>query len=153
MPAADQPDRGRLHALTRLIVSRRTAWVFALVPLVLGGVLLGLVGEVERETRSQDNLPDDSQTSLAAQLLQDLPEKEGSTAIVAVTSDEALDQQELDRLAPEPGGARRDRAGRRRPAHGQRRRHRGDRRRTDPGSHRHRPRRRGLRPPGRPGRA
>ncbi|HTW16690.1 MAG TPA: MMPL family transporter [Nocardioides sp.] len=101
MPAADQPDPGRLHALTRLIVSRRTAWLFALVPLLLGGVLLGLVGEVERETQSQDNLPDDSQTSLAAQLLQDLPEKEGSTAIVAVTSDEALDQQELDRLAPE----------------------------------------------------
>lgn len=113
MPAADQPDRGRLDALTRLIVSRRTAWVFALVPLLLGGVLLGLVGGVERETRSQDNLPDESQSSLAADLLQDLPEKEGSTAIVAVTSDEALDQQELDRLAPElvelgaiaPGGA------------------------------------------------
>ncbi|KAA1422994.1 MMPL family transporter [Mumia zhuanghuii] len=101
MPGADQHPLQHAHALVRLIISKRTAWIFALVPLLLGGILLGVVGEVERQAQPQDNLPDGSQSARAAQLLQDLPEKQGSSAIVAVTSDDRLDQAFLGDLAPQ----------------------------------------------------
>ncbi|CAM3202250.1 MMPL family transporter [Nocardioides dubius] len=100
MPVAGRHARGPADVLTRLIVSRRYAWLFALVPLMLGGLLLGVVGEVDRDSRAQDNLPDGSASAEAALLLEHLPEREGSTAIVAVTSDQQLPASTLDELAP-----------------------------------------------------
>ncbi|GAA4372349.1 MMPL family transporter [Nocardioides caricicola] len=74
-------------ALAPIIAGRRTAWVFALLPILLAVVLIGGVGEAEHRTDSRDNLPDNADSTAAAFLLDELPDEATEAAIVLWTAD------------------------------------------------------------------
>ncbi|CAM3730078.1 MMPL family transporter [Nocardioides zeicaulis] len=78
----------RTPAAARVVAGRRTAWAVALVPILLALAVLALVPEGERETTSTDTSPIGADSTLAAQLLDELPEDEGQVAIVLWTADE-----------------------------------------------------------------
>lgn len=86
----------------RLITGRRTAWLVALLPLLLAGVVLGLVGEGERDRSPLDSLPTGLDSTLGTALQERLPAADSSVAIVLVTADEGrLDQAALDAVPVE----------------------------------------------------
>lgn len=74
-------------ALAPIIAGRRTAWAFALLPILLAVVLIGGVGEAEHRTDSRDNLPDNADSTAAAFLLDELPDEATEAAIVLWTAD------------------------------------------------------------------
>ena len=75
------------------ITGRRTAWAFALVPLLVAiAVMVGL-GEGEREQLSTDSLPAGYDSTAGTALLDQLPDESTTAAIVLFTAD----QGELDR--------------------------------------------------------
>ncbi|MDT9593153.1 MMPL family transporter [Nocardioides zeae] len=90
-----------------IVVGRRTAWLVALLPLLLAGLLIGLVGEGERERTPLDGLPAGLDSTYAAELAEELPESDGSVAVVLFTADSIADEQgALEQLTSElTGGA------------------------------------------------
>ena len=101
MAHADTPAGGQsAGALTRFITGRRTAWVVALVPLLLGLVMLGFLGEGERERTDSDTLPAGLDSTLATELQEQLPDEGASTAVVVFSADGGgeLDEQQLEAL-------------------------------------------------------
>lgn len=74
-------------ALAPIIAGRRTAWLFALLPILLAVVLIGGVGEAEHATDSRDNLPENADSTSAAYLLDELPDEATEAAIVLWTAD------------------------------------------------------------------
>ena len=58
------PSTSRGSALARFITGRRTAWLVALVPIVLAVLVIGVVPEGEREARATDSLPESSGSTL-----------------------------------------------------------------------------------------
>lgn len=94
----------------RRLTSRRVAPFVALLPLLLGGLLIGLLGTAERTVGSADELPEGSGVAEAAALAERLPDDATSTAIVLWTAEDGeLSQetlQEIHRLAGDlPGGS------------------------------------------------
>lgn len=73
--------------MTSLIIGRRTAWMLALAPFLLALVLIGAVGEGDRESRSTDALPAGLDSTEGTALLDRLPEAASSAAIVLFTAD------------------------------------------------------------------
>ena len=88
-------------APARFVSGRRTAWLVALVPLLLALAVILLVPEGERDNSAIDNLPAGADSTLAVELADQLPEDDGQVAIVLWTAtsgsiDEST-QQDLDR--------------------------------------------------------
>ncbi len=79
------------------LVGRRTAWLVALVPLLLAGALIGLWGEADRDAGPTDSLPRGADSTLATELRDQLPAEDSSVAIVLWTADEG--QLSADQLA------------------------------------------------------
>lgn len=73
---------------THIATGRGTAWVVALVPLMLGILAIGLWGQGERDRLAIDQLPEGYDSTLAVDLAEALPETDGSTAIVLFTAEE-----------------------------------------------------------------
>lgn len=84
MPGRQSP------APARFVTGRRTAWLVALVPLLLAVLAIGLVPEGERETSATDTLPQGADSTLAVELAEDLPDDEGQVALVLWTVDGEL---------------------------------------------------------------
>lgn len=83
-------------ALAPIIAGRRTAWLFALLPILLAVALIGGVGEAEHATDSRDNLPENADSTAAAFLLDELPDEATEAAIVLWTADSGkLSEQAL----------------------------------------------------------
>nr|ANY57934.1 membrane protein [uncultured bacterium] len=61
------------QALRAMLTARRTAWAFALVPLVLAVAVSALLGEAERSASPLDSLPRGADSTVAAALQEDLP--------------------------------------------------------------------------------
>ncbi|MFM6852062.1 MAG: MMPL family transporter, partial [Terrabacter sp.] len=79
--------------VARVISGRRTAWLVALVPLLLALAVLVLVPEGERDARATDTLPAGADSTFAVELADQLPEDDGQVAIVLWTADSGtLDQ-------------------------------------------------------------
>ena len=74
--------------MVSLLTGRRTAWLVALVPLLLAGALIGLLGEGERDAGPTDSLPRGADSTLATELRDQLPAEDASVAIVLYTADE-----------------------------------------------------------------
>ena len=74
--------------VTTIIAGRRTAWVFALIPILLALALIGGVGEAENETDARYLLPDGADSTAAAWLVDELPDEATEAAIVLWTADE-----------------------------------------------------------------
>ncbi|MDN4172439.1 MMPL family transporter [Nocardioides sp. SOB77] len=89
----------RPHPVTSRIVARRTAWLFAFLPLVAALLGLVLLGEGDRPQEPLDQLPRDLDSTLATELEQRLPDEGSDTAVVLWTADEGeLDRGALDEL-------------------------------------------------------
>lgn len=67
------------------MVSRRGAWLSALLPIVAAFLVIGLLGEAERQPMSTDSLPEGYGSTQATELQAKLPEADSSTAIVLFT--------------------------------------------------------------------
>jgi RND superfamily putative drug exporter len=100
-------------ALARLVAGRRTAWLVALVPLLVALAVLALVPEGEHDASPTDTLPAGADSTLAVELADRLPDDEGQVAIVLWTADAgeldqsaqgAITQQAFELLA-DSGGA------------------------------------------------
>ncbi|WP_141015491.1 MMPL family transporter [Nocardioides sambongensis] len=66
----------------KVIASRRWAWLVALVPLLVAGVLMGTLGEAERDPGPTDSLPRGLDSTLGVELREELPDADASTAVV-----------------------------------------------------------------------
>src|SRR5690606_20246308 len=75
------------NRLTRFIAGRRTAWVVALLPLLLAGFMFSL-GEAEREEQTVDSLPAGFDITEATKMQEEATEGEDLVAIVLWTADE-----------------------------------------------------------------
>ncbi|WP_210651043.1 MMPL family transporter [Nocardioides sp. SYSU D00065] len=98
-------------APARVITGRRTAWVVALVPLVLAILAILLVPEGEHEASATDTLPRGADSTLAVELSERLPDDEAQVALVLWTSEGELRGTETDALteqaaALQPAGER-----------------------------------------------
>ncbi|QIK74881.1 MMPL family transporter [Nocardioides piscis] len=83
------PDtRSRPQARISPALGRRTAWLVALLPLLLAGALIGGLGEGERDRSPLDQLPAGFDSTLGAELRDQLPDEGSSAAVVLWTSDE-----------------------------------------------------------------
>jgi RND superfamily putative drug exporter len=96
-----------------IIAGRRTAWVFALVPILFALALIGGVGEAEHEADARELLPDHADSTAAAWLTDDLPQETTEAAIVLWTADSgrlagdalaAIKPQAGDQLVPSDDG-------------------------------------------------
>src|SRR6478735_9399779 len=79
-----------MHAesgLASIIAGRRTAWVFALLPILLAVALIGGVGEADHEADARNLLPDHADSTTAAWKVDDLPQETTESAIVLWTAD------------------------------------------------------------------
>lgn len=96
---------------TRVVAGRRTAWVVALLPLLLAAAFMVLAGEADRDARPTDQLPAGLDSTEGTELREQLPEEQGSTAVLLWTVDRGtLDDgavEELSRTAGELGALER----------------------------------------------
>jgi RND superfamily putative drug exporter len=91
--------------VARVISGRRTAWLVALVPLLIAIAVLVLVPEGERDARATDTLPSGADSTYAVELADQRPEDEGQVAIVLWTADSGeLDQAVQGELAQQAVG-------------------------------------------------
>src|SRR6478752_1820300 len=97
-----------MHAesgLASIIAGRRTAWVFALLPILLAVALIGGVGEADHEADARDLLPDHADSTTAAWKVDDLPQETTESAIVLWTADSGeLDDAALAELKDQAEG-------------------------------------------------
>ncbi|CAN5291368.1 MMPL family transporter [soil metagenome] len=75
-----------MHALLGLVTGRRTAWAVALVPLLLTGAAIGLIGEAERTASPLDALPEGRDSTRVVALQEQLPDN-ASTAVALFSTD------------------------------------------------------------------
>ena len=92
-------------APARFVSGRRTAWLVALVPILLALAVIALVPEGERDNSAVDTLPAGADSTFAVELAEQLPEDDGQVAIVLWTTasgeiDQAV-QQDLTAQAIE----------------------------------------------------
>lgn len=85
--------------MASLITGPRTAWALALVPFLLALVVIGAVGERERESRPTDPLPAGLDSTAGTALLDRLPDQATSLAVVLFTAERGeLTGPQLDAL-------------------------------------------------------
>lgn len=77
-------DQQRISPLLR----RRTAWLVALLPLLVAVALIVGMGEGSRERTSLDNLPEGYDSTLGTELRDALPDEDAPVAVVLWTSDD-----------------------------------------------------------------
>ena len=86
--------------MTTLITARRTAWAFAVIPLLLSVLAILLIGEGAHRPSPTDSLPDGYDSTIGTELLEQLPDEGSSAAIVLFTADDGtLSPQQLEDLA------------------------------------------------------
>ncbi|PKH38267.1 putative drug exporter of the RND superfamily [Nocardioides alpinus] len=91
-------------APARFVSGRRTAWLVALVPILLALAIIALVPEGERDARATDTLPAGADSTLAVELADQLPDDDGQVAIVLWTADSGeIDEAALQELNTQAG--------------------------------------------------
>ncbi|HCX83975.1 MAG TPA: hypothetical protein DHV14_02315 [Micrococcales bacterium] len=85
----------------RFATGARTAWIVALLPLLIGGALIGGLGQAERERGATDQLPVGADSTQAAELAERLPQQDGSTAVVLFTAAGSSSADDGAALTPE----------------------------------------------------
>jgi putative drug exporter of the RND superfamily len=68
-------------------VGRATAWLLALVPLLLAVAAIVLVGEADREAQATDSLPAGLDSTQGTELREQLPDEQATSAVVLWTVD------------------------------------------------------------------
>ncbi|MEX1908111.1 MMPL family transporter [Janibacter sp. Y6] len=91
------------HRVAALITGKRSAWAVIVLGLVLIGFVMSL-GAGERQATPTDSLPRGYDSTAAAELREQLPEQDGTQALVLFTADEGtIDKAELPELAKAAG--------------------------------------------------
>lgn len=75
-----------MRDLTGLTIHRGRTWWVALLLLVIGLAVIGLVGEAERDPSPVDTLPAGLDSTTVVELQEELPAGEGSTAVILYTA-------------------------------------------------------------------
>jgi putative drug exporter of the RND superfamily len=73
--------------LTSLTVRRRRSWWISLLLLVAAVAAIGLLGEADRQAATTDNLPQNRDSTTVVELSDELPQTEGSSAVILYTAD------------------------------------------------------------------
>ncbi|WP_292670783.1 MMPL family transporter [Nocardioides sp.] len=82
-----------------MITSRRTAWLVALLPMLLAMAFIVLAGEAERQASATDTLPAGLDSTEGAELRDRLPDEQGTTAVVLWTVDDGtIDEAGVEAL-------------------------------------------------------
>ncbi|GGB85563.1 membrane protein [Knoellia flava TL1] len=84
-----------MRAFSALVTRRWVAGIVALLALLGAGAVIGVVGQAERGPTANVMLPLGSDSRAAAELRDQLPEDQGSAAVVLFSSDSALNQEQL----------------------------------------------------------
>ena len=87
---AGRPDRTPADWATSIITRRPTAWLVALLPLILAVLALALLGEGDRERTVSDSLPAGKDSTRGTQLRDALPSEGGSTAVIVYSADSGV---------------------------------------------------------------
>ncbi|GAA1240128.1 MMPL family transporter [Janibacter melonis] len=91
------------HRVAALITGKRSAWAVIVLGLVLIGVVMSL-GAGTRQATPTDSLPRGYDSTAAAELREQLPQQDGTQALVLFTADEGtIDKAELPELAKAAG--------------------------------------------------
>ncbi|OAB88702.1 hypothetical protein AWH69_02625 [Janibacter melonis] len=91
------------HRVAALITGKRSAWAVIVLGLVLIGFVMSL-GAGTRQATPTDSLPRGYDSTAAAELREQLPEQDGTQALVLFTADEGtIDKAELPELAKAAG--------------------------------------------------
>lgn len=91
------------HRVAALITGRRSAWAVIVLGLVLIGFVMSL-GAGTRQATPTDSLPRGYDSTAAAELREQLPEQDGTQALVLFTADDGtIDKAELPELAKAAG--------------------------------------------------
>ncbi len=75
-------------SLLRLVTARRTSWIVMVLGLLAGVALIGAVGQAEQPVSSVSSVPVDADSTRGTELQQQVPQGEGSVAVVLATADE-----------------------------------------------------------------
>lgn len=98
-------------SVTEVVAGRRTAWLVALLPLLLALAFIALAGAADRDARSTDQLPAGLDSTEGTELREELPDEQGSTAVLLWTVDsgtfDAAAADELGRVAADLGAIER----------------------------------------------
>ncbi len=90
--------------IATFLTGKKVAWLVALLPLLMAGAVLGLVGEGERTTGPTEGLPVGYDSTEAVALQAELPEDEASVAIVLWTAEDGkLSEQQLGTIRGQIG--------------------------------------------------
>src|SRR5688572_11437131 len=81
--------------LADLVTRRWVAGLLALVALVGSGAVIALVGQAEQPPTATASLPNGSDSRAAAELAAELPESDGSAAVVLYAAEEAMTPEQL----------------------------------------------------------
>jgi putative drug exporter of the RND superfamily len=84
-----------MGSLAHLITRKWVAGLLALFAILGTGAVIGLVGQAESPATGTAALPNGTDSSQAAELRDQLPQDEGSAAVVLYSSDQALTPDEL----------------------------------------------------------
>ena len=84
-----------MGSLAHLITRKWVAGLLALFAILGSGAVIGLVGQAESPATGTAALPNGTDSRQAAELRDQLPEDEGSAAVVLYSSDQALTPDEL----------------------------------------------------------
>ena len=89
--------------IAAFLTGRKSAWAVLLLGLVLAGLVFGM-GQAERSVSPTDSLPEGSDSAVAAQLRDELPDEESVGALILFTADEGeIDKRQLPALAQATG--------------------------------------------------
>jgi RND superfamily putative drug exporter len=95
-------------SLLRLVTARRTSWVVMVLGLLAGVALIGAVGQAEQPVSATAGVPAGADSTDGTELQQQVPEADGSVAVVLATADQGrLGASDTGRVA----GAVRDAIG------------------------------------------
>ncbi|MGL5824611.1 MAG: MMPL family transporter [Nocardioides sp.] len=81
-----------------VIVHPRRSWAVALIVVAIGLLLLVGLGKAERTPSSTDSLPEAADSTTVDTLTKDLPQDQGSAAVVLFSADDPLDEATLGTL-------------------------------------------------------
>ena len=84
-----------MGSLAHLITRKWVAGLLALVAIVGAGAVIGLVGQAESPATGTAALPNGTDSRAAAELRDQLPEDEGSAAVVLYSSEDPLTADQL----------------------------------------------------------
>src|SRR5690349_10296587 len=96
MRRLDASPRRNPVSLLRLVTSRRTSWVVVVLGLLAALAVIGAVGRAEQPVGPLTSAAEGYDSTEGTALQQELPEAEGSVAVVLATADEGeLDRSQL----------------------------------------------------------